>query len=131
MTPKPGYAAGNILNMLVHLGADLTGYDFSGLSVWQAYLQGVEAQQINFTRTSFNNVRFAEVFGSVYSLAFSPNGKLLAAGTSDGAIRVWQVHDLKHILNLDGHIDWVRTITFTPDGNTLVSGSDDQGTAKL
>jgi hypothetical protein len=36
---KPGYAAGNILNMLVHLGADLTGYDFSGLSVWR--LNGV------------------------------------------------------------------------------------------
>jgi hypothetical protein len=31
-TPRPGYAAGNILNMLVHLGADLTGYDFSCLS---------------------------------------------------------------------------------------------------
>jgi hypothetical protein len=26
--PKPGYAAGNILNMLVHLGVDLTGQDF-------------------------------------------------------------------------------------------------------
>jgi len=41
-TPTPGYAAGNILNMLVHLGADLTGYDFSHLAVWEAYVQGVE-----------------------------------------------------------------------------------------
>jgi hypothetical protein len=41
-TPTPGYAAGNILNMLVHLGADLTGYDFSRLAVWEAYVQGVE-----------------------------------------------------------------------------------------
>jgi uncharacterized protein YjbI with pentapeptide repeats len=48
-TPKPSHAAGNILNMLVHLGADLTGYDFSGLAVWQAYVQGVELSHINFS----------------------------------------------------------------------------------
>lgn len=48
MKPPPGYAAGNILNMLAHLGADLTGYDFSGLPVWGAYAQGIELQRVNF-----------------------------------------------------------------------------------
>jgi len=59
-TPKPGYAVGNILNMLVHLGADLTGYDFSGLSVWQAYVQGVELQDVSFVNTQFVYSLFAE-----------------------------------------------------------------------
>jgi hypothetical protein len=36
---KPGYAGGNILNLLWQLDVDLSGYDFSNLTVWQAYLQ--------------------------------------------------------------------------------------------
>ncbi len=38
-SPKPSYAAGNILNLFCYLDIDLTGYDFSNLAVWQAYLQ--------------------------------------------------------------------------------------------
>jgi len=34
MQQAPGYAGGNILNLLLHLRRDLRGYDFSGLSVW-------------------------------------------------------------------------------------------------
>ena len=36
----PGYAAGTVLNLLLHLGADLRGADLAGLSVWQADLRG-------------------------------------------------------------------------------------------
>src|SRR2546430_10160461 len=35
----PGYSAGNILNILVHLEIDLEGYNFSKLVIRQAYLQ--------------------------------------------------------------------------------------------
>jgi uncharacterized protein YjbI with pentapeptide repeats len=59
--PKPGYAAGNILNMLVHLGADLTGYDFSGLSVWQAYLKYAVLHNANLTRSRLSGVSFSDM----------------------------------------------------------------------
>lgn len=36
-----GYAPGNAINLLRQLNTDLSGYDFSFLTVWQAYLQGV------------------------------------------------------------------------------------------
>jgi len=36
--PESAYAAGNVLNLLVHLEYDLTGFDFSRLAVWQAVL---------------------------------------------------------------------------------------------
>jgi hypothetical protein len=39
---RPGYAGGNLLNLLLHLGVNMRGYDFSRLCVWQAYLQGVQ-----------------------------------------------------------------------------------------
>jgi len=88
MTPKPGYAAGNILNMLVHLGADLTGYDFSGLSVWQAYLQGVEVRWVNLSGTNVQHSSFKETFGRIISIAVNLDGTLIAAGTNTGEIRV-------------------------------------------
>src|SRR6266566_1203790 len=45
---KLEYAAGNILNLLIELECDLRGCDFSHLTVWQAYLQGVTLPDTNF-----------------------------------------------------------------------------------
>ena len=52
--PRIGYAAGNILNLLVQLQTDLTNYDFSHLTIWQAYLQGVNLPQVNFAYSDLN-----------------------------------------------------------------------------
>jgi hypothetical protein len=44
---RPGYAAGNILTLLLHLGYDVRGYDFSRLSIWQAYVRGATLPAAN------------------------------------------------------------------------------------
>ena len=55
-TPQaPGYAGGNVLNLLLHLGRDLRGYDFSDLSVWQADLRGVVDAAINFSHADLSH----------------------------------------------------------------------------
>ena len=36
----PGYAAGNVLNLAIHLKSNLRNYDFSNLAIWQAHLRG-------------------------------------------------------------------------------------------
>jgi len=123
--PKPGYAAGNILNLLVQLGADLTGYDFSGLSVWQAYVQGVELRDVNIAGADISGVRFTDTFGRIRSLACSPDGSLLAAATSDGNIRIWQTTDFTPVRTLKGQAGWVRSVAFSPDGQLLVGGGPD------
>lgn len=122
--PKPGYAAGNILNMLVHLGADLTGYDFSGLAVWQAYLQETELHDMCFNCANLAHSIFVQPFGMVLSVAFSPNGDTFAAGTSDGQVRVWQMSDLQQLLSIQGHEGWTQSIAYSPDGQVLASGGD-------
>lgn len=109
-TPKPGYAAGNILNLLVHLGADLTGYDFSGLSVWQAYVPGIELEKADFAYTDFRYSAFTRPFGTVLCVAFSPNSQFIAAGSNDGHIRIWNVSDLQQVVAYDAHNAWVTTI---------------------
>ncbi|NMG09738.1 NB-ARC domain-containing protein [Brasilonema sp. UFV-L1] len=121
-----GYAAGNIINLLVHLNIDLSGYDFSHLTIKQAYLQGVTWRGLNFAHSEITKSVFTETFGSVEAVAFSPDGKCLVVGDTDGQIRVWQVSDGKEILSFQAHTNWIMSIAFSCDGVTLVSGSKDQ-----
>jgi WD40 repeat protein/transcriptional regulator with XRE-family HTH domain/adenylate kinase len=124
-TEKPGYAAGNILNLLIHIGADLRGADFSSQTVGQAYLQGVELIDVNFARANLATSAFTDTFSSILCIALSADGKLLAAGTTTGEVRLWQAETLTPLFTCPGHADGVRSVVFSPDGQRLVSGSED------
>ncbi len=122
---KPGYAAGNILNLLIYLKADLRGADFSSLTVEQAYLQNVELIDVNFSHTHLATSVFTDTFSSILCVALSPGGKLLAAGTTTGEVRLWQAETLTPLFICPGHADGVRSVAFSPDGKLLISGSED------
>jgi WD40 repeat protein len=66
----------------------------------------------------------------VNSVAFSPDGRLLASGSSDRTIKLWEVATGSLVRTLSGHTNWVRSVAFSPDGRLLASGSDDK-TIKL
>jgi len=61
--------------------------------------------------------------GSVNSVAYSPDGKLLASGGSDGVIKLWHVPTGSELRALSGHADAVRSVAFSPDGKVIASGS--------
>jgi len=61
----------------------------------------------------------------VTSVAFSPDGTLLAAGLQDGRVKLWQVSNGKLLFTLEGHAGTVHSLAFSPDGKILASGSDD------
>ena len=125
-TPKPGYTAGNILNLLLYLNSNLRGYDFSSLIIRQAYLREKGLPQVNFAHANLSGSVFADTFGSVLSVALSPNGKLLAAGTVNGEVRIWQMGTRRLLHTWKCHSDWVRSVAFSADGKLLASGSHDQ-----
>ena len=89
----PGYAAGNILNMLLHLGIDVSGYDFSQLCVWQAYLRGAYVPGISFANSDLTGASFTHILGQIQGLQFGPDGALLAVGLKDGMACVWDVRE--------------------------------------
>ena len=128
---KAGYGAGNILNLLCHLQIDVNGYDFSNLKVWQAYLQGMTLQRVNFAHSDLAKSVFTQAFDRITAVAFSPDGKLLATSDVIGQVRLWQVADGQQLMTFQGHIDWISSIAFSPNGQLLAVSGSSEATVKL
>jgi uncharacterized delta-60 repeat protein len=62
---------------------------------------------------------------SVMSVAFSPDGLILASGSLDETIKLWDVASGRELRTLSGHSSGVQSIAFSPDGRLLASGSGD------
>lgn len=127
---RPGYLAGNILNLLCHLKSDLSHDDFSQLTVWQAYLPEVKLQGVNFAHADLTRSIFTQAFGMVVAVAWSPDRQWFATGDSNGEVRLWRALEGEHLLTLTGHTGWIRSVAFSPSGQRLASGSED-GTVKI
>jgi WD40 repeat protein/DNA-binding SARP family transcriptional activator len=118
--PAPGYAGGNLLNLLLRLGIAPSGFDFSRLSVWQADLRGVTSAAINFSGADLSYSAFTSVF-SLNRLRFTADGQLLVAGLSGDELRVWRAADggLHNLFRHPGA--GPRAIAFSHDGRLLAT----------
>ena len=87
-----------------------------------------------FTLTESSPHHIATLEGhtsSVNSVAFSPvDATLLATGSSDGTVKLWDVMTQQNIATFKGHTAGVTSVSFSSDGTVLASGSWDR-TVKL
>ena len=59
----------------------------------------------------------------VNAVAFSPDGKLLASGSDDHSIVIWNTDTGKQVTTLTGDEEVIRCVAFSPDGKSLASVS--------
>ncbi len=63
--------------------------------------------------------------GVIRALALSADAKLLATGSDEGPIQLWDTATGKPGTKLEGHTDWILALAFSSDGKKLASGGQD------
>jgi small GTP-binding protein len=61
----------------------------------------------------------------VYSIAWRPDGRMLASGSNDGTIKLWTWPRPSHLVTLNAHSAEINGLAWSPGGQELVSSSDD------
>ncbi|KAG8792612.1 hypothetical protein FRC12_005509 [Ceratobasidium sp. 428] len=64
---------------------------------------------------------------SVFSVCVSPDGRLVASGSHDNSVCIWDAYTGQIVAGpLTGHTGFVNSVSFSPDGARVASGSDDK-----
>ena len=121
---ETGYIGGNVLNVLCQLSSDLRGWDFSDITVRQAYLRQDNLHHVNLAHANLCQSVFTETFSQILSVAFSPDGKLLATGDVNHEIHLWQVETGKQLLTCKIDEGWVWSVAFSANGRFLASSAN-------
>ena len=120
-----GYSTGNLINLSHYFGFELTGYDFSNLTVRQAYLPEANLQNVNFAGADLTQSVFAQPLGDSLVVALGGEGQLIT-GDADGKILLWRVADGQQQLACRGQTGVVSALAWSPERTTFASGSDDR-----
>ena len=59
-------------------------------------------------------------------MTFSHDGQMLASGSDDKTVKLWDLQTGLEIATLSGYESYVESVAFSPDGKTLVSGGYDK-----
>src|SRR5690348_15304988 len=64
----------------------------------------------------------------VMAIAWSPDGKLVASGSEDQTVQVWDATTGAHIVTYARHRDGISAVAWSPDGKYIASGALDATT---
>ncbi|XP_064390591.1 U3 small nucleolar RNA-associated protein 15 homolog [Halichondria panicea] len=92
-------------------------HDFAITSGSRVQVYSGPSNQVKKTISRFNEAAF--------SACFRQDGKLLAAGTEEGVVKVFEMNSRAILRHFKGHNKPTKSVCFSVDGHKLISGSDD------
>ncbi|MBY0527862.1 MAG: sigma-70 family RNA polymerase sigma factor [Gemmataceae bacterium] len=100
------------------------GYD-QVVRLWDM-TNGKELRQLGSAEVqNVNGIVIRSIGGGINNVAFSHDGKRLAAGTNGSTIRQWEVESGKEVAQTAGHHGTVATLGVSPDGKTVATRGGD------
>ncbi|CAM4458435.1 MAG: Tol-Pal system protein TolB [Legionellaceae bacterium] len=105
--------------------ADFTEADLREVNFSQACLQGAKFDRACLDDAQMGELPYIALKGRCSSTCYSPDGKWLAA-TEDENIVLYEAKTQQRIRVFEGHISYIRSVAFSPNGASLASGSTDK-----
>jgi len=118
------------LSFGVFESAQLQDADLRQVSFRGAWLRRADLSKAHMRGAQFGELPFLKENDRVKSCAFSPDGKLLALGLTNGVINLYSTSNWEQVQMLVGHEKDVNCIAFSSRGDQIISGSHD-GTVRL
>lgn len=119
---KEIFATGKMIDYRRAIAISPDGKTFAGSSFSEVLLFGIDDGKLKKTINGHD--------GWIYSICYSPDGKLLATGSTDMTAIIWNIETGRQIKILKGHKAGIHIVKFSPDGKTIATGSAD-GMIKL
>jgi len=95
-----------------------------------AYLPEADSLLRQAIERNYTTQVYAEHTGSVYAVAYSPDGNYAVSGGTDKVARLWDIQTGKTIQIFKGHYEAITSVAFSADGKYVLTGSSDT-TARL
>ncbi|CAE6450732.1 unnamed protein product [Rhizoctonia solani] len=121
------YAANPCSSSTPHIYISALAFCAKSNWVYQHYRKRIQGlANISITQQDDDLLAVWSATLAIYSIAISPGGDLIAAGTENGNIHVYDTHTGVIIVALQGHAADVNSVSFSPNGMLVASGSDDK-----
>ncbi|MEG3879832.1 hypothetical protein QT972_20975 [Microcoleus sp. herbarium7] len=117
----------NLLKILVTAQTNgLENADMSNMAIQMMNFSSISLRGASLKDAILDKVIFNRILGAVYSLAYSPDGAMIAVGDSLGKLRIWNAITGEVIQLLEGHTLRIYSVNFSPKGDIVVSASEDK-----